>query len=144
MPYITLSSTMAHLMATDDIIPTNEGSGYVRQGGLDLHSMSTYHQFGMRAIYILKILARNWGVAISIDGPIDINHAQQVCQPSTHSMNFFSLQESSLSRKSIHDHDSSPLFTPFPMQGLPLISVDGTSLREAGFARKSESLADSQ
>jgi hypothetical protein len=126
-------------MAADSIIPTTRGAGYIRQEGSDLQGMSAYNPFAKRAIYILKILARNWGVAVSIDGPTDMNHAEQVCRPSTGSMNFFCPnQEGVLSRRSIQDYENSPLFTPFPMQGLPIMFVDEASLRESGFSlRKS-------
>jgi hypothetical protein len=135
IPYVTLASTIARLMAADDIIPSAGGANSVQQGGSDLQGMSVRNPFAKRAIYILKILARSWGVAISIGGPIDMNHAEQVCRPSTGSMNFFCPnQEGLLSMRNIQDYENSPLFTPFPLQGLPIMFVDEASLRDSGFS----------
>lgn len=137
IPYVTLASTIAHLMAVDTIIPTATETGQVQQGASDLQGMSSCNPFAKRALYILKILARNWGLAVSINGLQDITYAEQLCHPSTGSMNFFCPnQDCLLSRSGIQDYQNSALFTPFPMQGLPTMFVDEASLRDAGFSRR--------
>ncbi|KAH6664296.1 hypothetical protein B0J14DRAFT_552242 [Halenospora varia] len=77
VPYVSIASTIIHLMATDDIIPSTGGE-QVRQGALDLRGMSSCNPFTKRALCILKILARNWGIAVSIDGSEDTTFAEQL------------------------------------------------------------------
>jgi hypothetical protein len=135
VPYIALASTIAHIMAADDIIPTAEGGGQVQQGASDLRGMSSCNPFANRALCILKLLARNWGVAVSINGVEDMNYAEQLCKPSTGSMNFFCPeQDGLLFDRGAQDYEKNPLFTPFPRQGLPTMLVDEASLRDAGFS----------
>ena len=62
--------------------------------------------------------------------------AEESCQPLTGSMNFFCPNQEALLLRSVQDHENSPVFTPFPMQGLPIIAVDEVSLENAGFSLK--------
>jgi hypothetical protein len=89
VPYLTLASTIVHLIATDSIIPTSGGSTQAQQGASDLQGMLPCNPFARRAVCILKVLARHWGIAISLDGTIDIKDAERLCHPSTGSMSFF-------------------------------------------------------
>jgi hypothetical protein len=97
--------------------------------------MSSCSPFARRALGILKVLARNWGVAISLGtGAIDTDDAEQLCLPSSGSMNFFCPNQEALLSRNVQDCENSPAFTPFPLQGMPMISVDEVSLRDLGFS----------
>ena len=139
VPYVTLASTIVYLIATDSIILSSGGSAQVQQGASDLQGMLPCNPFARRAVCILKILARYWGIAVSLDGPIDMNDTEQLCHPSTGSMNFFCPNQEGFLLRGVQDCENSPVFTPFPMQGLPTISMDEVSLRDSGFSlRKSQ------
>ena len=143
MPYVALASTIVHLIATDSIITTTGVSAQVQQGATGLQGMSSCSPFARRALGILKVLARNRGVAISLGtGPIDTNDAEQLCLPSSGSMNFFCPNQDALQLRNIQGCENSPIFTPFPLQGMPMMSVDEVSLQDLGFSlRKSENLS---
>lgn len=135
VPYVALASTIVHLIATDSIIPTAGVSAQVQQGASDLQGMSSCSPFARRALGILKVLARNWGVAISLGtGAINTDDAEQLCLPSSGSMNFFCPNQEALLSRNVQDCENSPAFTPFPLQGMPMISVDEVSLRDLGFS----------
>jgi hypothetical protein len=64
--------------------------------------------------------------------------AEQLCKPLVGSMNFFCPNQEALSLRSVQDYENSPVFTPFPMQELPMIAIDEAKLRQAGFTLRKE------
>jgi hypothetical protein len=92
--------------------------------------MSSHYPFAKRAISILKFLARCWRIDISMDGETRKgNHVEDLYQPRADSTTLF--------RQGVGGMPSgiqqSPIFAPYFMQGLPIVSLDEVKLNNAGF-----------
>ena len=136
-PYILLSSAMMHLVRADTIPPSVNDSTPILLDIVTLQDLSR-NPFAGRAIMSLMHIAEQWDVAFSFDTGLEKNNGLEKkngleknkgllnygWQPVPGSMNFFCLiVNPALSVKILH-HTKSAVFAPFPMQGLPSITME--------------------
>jgi hypothetical protein len=134
VPYFVLVSAIIHLV-TVKTDPSNANvRGKLLKSISDLEEMSKCHAFALRAIDALRCLANLWGVEVSFNG--DGGYSRDVTTSSSASPDQFSpdigilqLLQRIQPVLSSNDH---PLFSPFPMQGLPSVAL-GAQMEQDGF-----------
>ncbi|RDW56823.1 hypothetical protein BP5796_12890 [Coleophoma crateriformis] len=138
-PYFVLVSTIIHLVAVKNNHLTDEMTKNVLQGIADLEEMAKCHGFALRAIEAIKHLSRRWRVNLSpqntgdevlSDMSRDLSHLT-LGLPDQFSLDL-SVLETLQSIQPVLSSQDPPLFSPFPMQGLPHIAPQ-TELEEKGF-----------
>ncbi|KAI9813046.1 MAG: hypothetical protein M1827_004266 [Pycnora praestabilis] len=128
VPIIALNSNVVHLLNSSTLI----GSAYCVQGLDDLTDMCGCHGFAKVSVDIIRYLAHKWDIPLSharseyLDATDD---PSKLCRPSLMSMNFFCpnieqmafeslMRASPTTPKPFH-----PLFSLFPNQGSPLLTI---------------------
>ena len=136
VPYIVLTSSIIHLAATSfSESPRSSGISRLEESTIALKSMRDCHRFAKYSLHIIRYLAKKWEVPF--DNESDEADLEEMCEPSASSMNLFCPNSESLnitsvkSTTNIGKRDPNPLFTPFSMQGKPLIPSKGLAV--AGF-----------
>jgi len=140
VPYLILTSSIVHLAA----IQGPQGAGQFLQAIDDLQEMSVCHGFARRSLMILKWLAQHWKLELPKGADNESEAAmtdagteeemEAVINPHTRSMNLFSPSLGFLTASglgSVRDQRY-PIFSPFPMQGQPLLAA-GAQLSSDGF-----------
>ncbi|KAH9206319.1 fungal-specific transcription factor domain-containing protein [Leptodontidium sp. 2 PMI_412] len=134
VPYFVLVSAIIHLVTvkTDPSDPNVRGK--LLQSISDLEEMTRCHAFAFRAIDALRYLTHHWGVQVSFNGYGE--YLRDVTSSSSASPDQFSpdigilqLLQRIQPVLSSNDH---PLFSPFPMQGLPSVAL-GAQMEQGGF-----------
>jgi hypothetical protein len=123
-----------HLIGRGGTIPTEGGSAQSFQGASDLQAIASCNPFAQRAMKILRFFVRHWNVTVSLGSDMGrMDDSNELCQPSFGSMNFFCLNIGALLSTTIQSYTETPIFTPFPMQGSPLLCANGDGLKYSGF-----------
>ncbi|KAH9211147.1 fungal-specific transcription factor domain-containing protein [Leptodontidium sp. 2 PMI_412] len=137
VPYFVLASTITHVITLGN---ERAGPEHLQSAIADLRQMASCHGFANRALNIIRFLLAHWNVTYNMLTADEEDLKQDfgtLCQASSASMNFFC--------PNVDDKDiangigpvaegETPLFWPFPLQGRPLLSSEGTSLADAGFS----------
>jgi len=133
VPYFVLAASITHLVT----FGTGRGDpAQLHQGIADLKTMAVCHGFATQARDILRYLAENWQVDVVLD-PSDGGDPKLACRPQSTSLNHFCPNiesvDISCTIQPVQSEDENPLFSPFPMQGRPLLGI-GEELAMAGFS----------
>lgn len=125
VPYIVLASSISHLAMGREF-----GSGQILQGVRDLRDMRSCHGFSQRGLDIIRVLAQQWDMGDFGDEIKRESHdereivtVQDLCRPLTTRTNIF-CPDMGDSFAGMGPMGVSALFSPFPMQGLPLLASD--------------------
>lgn len=137
VPYIILSSTLTYLI-TQSPNTSNESTSSLNekliQGITDLRHMTVCHGFSRTALRILRFLSQKWNLKgmeeIWSEGE-DVGEGEDGVAFSLSSMNHFCPDMQRYYEGSGDMSSDFPLFTVFPMTGLPLVQGDG--MEKAGF-----------
>lgn len=133
VPYMLLASTISHLATVRSVPAPFGGSSPTLPELADLQLLSARLPFARRAISIIKLLARQWGIDLFLTEPIDqTGDRDDLCLPIPESMNFFCPNLEVL-ETSIQVQIDTALFRPFLMQGIPLISGSPAGMERTGF-----------
>jgi hypothetical protein len=140
VPYFVLISTIIHLVAVKNDYSNTDTRQQLSQGISDLEEMAKCHGFALRAIDAVRYLAHRWGVDVSPDSTsrwnmTDISRRSSVL-PDQFSPDV-SILEALQSIQPVLSSKDPPLFSPFPMQGLPLVALS-TQLEKEGFKMASQ------
>ena len=141
VPYFVLASTITHVITLGN---QQSGPEKLQAAVADLRQMESCHGFANRALNIVRFLITHWDVTFTMLHSDEEDSDQDfaaLCQSSSSSMNFFCPNVDStdiVNGIGPVPPGGTPLFWPFPMQGRPLISSDGTSLGEAGFSVRND------
>ncbi|KAE9374026.1 hypothetical protein N431DRAFT_371392 [Stipitochalara longipes BDJ] len=134
VPYFVLISAIIHLVAVKTDPSDADKRNKLLQGISDLEEMAKCHAFAHRAIEALYYLAHIWVVDFSINNsskdPVNPEHTSSV-SPDQFSPDISILQLLQRIQPVLSAGDH-PLFSPFPMQGLPVVAL-GTQLKDGGF-----------
>lgn len=139
-PYFVLVSAIIHLLSVKTEPTSAEARGKLAQAVSDLEEMTECHGLALRAIAALRWLSQRWGV----DGFPETRESQASDSSSTsstlpdHFSPDISILQTLQSIQPVLSQNDSPLFSPFPMQGLPGL-VHSSQLENNGFKRASES-----
>lgn len=137
VPYLILSSSIMHLVLSN----TSNGLRQLHQDYTDLKDMCTCHGFAKRGLHILRFLSWQWGIKVGNalsggrdddDSSTSEDYYKQLCRPVSTSMNLFCPNFDDAQLATGPDGPS-PLFTPFLLQGLPMLAVD-KKLEQDGFS----------
>jgi hypothetical protein len=106
------------------------------QGVKDLRDMSGCHGFATKALNVLRYLEEEWdlGNASGEDPEIPTKDVRKLCMPSSSSLNLFCPIAINHMPGCVGPGISSTLYSPFPMQGLPLLA-DDDDLERDGFSK---------
>ncbi|KAI9743817.1 MAG: hypothetical protein M1818_002551 [Claussenomyces sp. TS43310] len=133
VPYIVLMSAIIHLVVSE---PSSEsGAKELMQSVADLQAMVNCHGFAKRCLDILSFLASHWGTGIDL-GVSDKDSEEEIamrCYPNSLSTNMFC----PAAEKAVWDMGPQSrlmLFSPFPLQGIPLLATE-EDLERHGFQR---------
>jgi hypothetical protein len=120
MPYIVFTANITHVMDARNML----GSAYSLQGLQDLKDMSACHGFARKAINIITMLAKNWG--ITLENPIPGSDAStEALDADPISPLTVDTQEMLPTLRKIQEPHGpnwvlpKPLFHLFPNQGVP-------------------------
>jgi hypothetical protein len=140
VPYFVLISAIIHLFAVKTQASNKDARGKLSQGISDLQEMTQCHGFAFRAIDALRHLAHIWGVDIFPNGT-NSRDLPDLPGPSPVLPDQFSpdisILETLQSIQPIISPKHHSLFSPFPMQGLPLVVLD-TQREKDGFVLASQ------
>jgi hypothetical protein len=137
VPYFVLISTIIHLVAVKKDPSNIDTKQKLSQGISDLEEMAECHGFAVRAIDALQYLATRWGGdlspanASSQAGDLTDSRRSSSTLPDQFCPDV-SILETLQSIQPVLSPEDPPLFSPFPMQGLPLVA-NGPHLEEEGF-----------
>jgi hypothetical protein len=119
----------------------------IKQGLEDLNAMRSCHGFAQRGLQIMRVLARQWGIEELLRSEADDSEMKdarrererdeddQACKPSRTSSNMFCPNLGTILTE-LAPRGRGGLFSPFPMQGLPLVEIDRERARgKDGFRR---------
>ncbi len=135
VPCVVLTACTVHLTrASGSISALNT----FLQGVNDLRDMLACQGFAKNALNILRFLAEEWetGNALGEDPAMPTEEVRRLCSPSSSSLNFFCPTVINHGPEGVRPGTSSTLFSPFPMQGLPLLAADD-ELERDGFSKVS-------
>ena len=133
VPYFVLISAIIHLVEIKITPSDRDKTDKLLQGISDLKEMAKCHAFADRAIDALHYLAQTWGVDISINkSSKDSVDYITFALPDQFSPDISILQLLQHIQPVLSSEDH-PLFSPFPMQGLPVVAL-GSNLKDGGFA----------
>lgn len=135
VPYFVLISTIIHLVAVKTDHANDEIRQKLSQGISDLEDMAQCHGFASRAIDAVHYLANRWGLDTLFENRrgeafVDARGATSILPDSI--CPDISILETLQSIQPVLSPSSTPLFSPFPMQGLPLVAR-GSQLEKEGF-----------
>jgi hypothetical protein len=133
VPCIVLTSCTVHLLRASR---SNSALTAFQQGVNDLKAMCTCHGFAKTALNVLRFLAEEWesGNAMGDDSRLSVDDIRRLCSPSPASANFFCPMVVNHIPECVRSGTPSTLFSPFPMQGLPLLAKD-EELERDGFSK---------
>lgn len=137
VPYFVLASTITHVITLGN---ERAGPEHLQSAIADLRQMASCHGFANRALNIIRFLLAHWNVTYNMLTADEEDLKQDfgtLCQASSASMNFFcpNVDDKDIANSiSPVAEGETPLFWPFPLQGRPLLSSEGTSLADAGFS----------
>jgi len=137
VPYFVLASTITHVITLGN---EEAGPEHIQAAIADLRQMASCHGFANRALNIIRFLLAHWNVTYTMldaDGEEFKQDFKSLCQSSSASMNFFCPNVNSrdiVNGISPVAEGGNPIFWPFPLQGRPLLSSEGTLLADAGFS----------
>lgn len=137
VPYIVLAAGTAHLALGRE---ANHTSNQIMQGVQDLKDMCSCHGFSQRGLDILRVLAEKWDIRsvmgeikLDSDDESETDRAKAQCMPVSTETNLF-CPDMGETFAGMGPVGRLALFSPFPMQGLPLLATD-QMLENHGFAR---------
>jgi len=133
VPYITLGAALMHLVAGGS---TPENPQQIQQGVKDLKDMRLCHGFSKRGLDIMRYFAHIWHVPLG-DEKLDaagIKRMSELCGPDSSSNNLFCPNMGS-GFSDMGPTSKLALFSPFPMQGVPLMATGNKLLARDGFER---------
>lgn len=127
-PYLIFISTIATLKCQELGCDRAQLERSIRA----LQDMAKCHGFAERALEIVKFLAGKWGVQGALSGGGGEEEEErrkdwEHVKPRANSTNLF------VPRGSVYEGSEGPLFSVFPLQGMPL--VDSEDLERDGFVR---------
>jgi len=132
VPYIVLAASVMHLVAGSD----SRDEKQIVQATSDLRDLCRTHGFSNRALEILRYLSQEWDMdnIMGEENPPTGEQIREACTPLTSSMNLFCPNMGAV------QPDTTPgsavaLFSPFPMQGRPVLACTDEELERDGFAR---------
>jgi len=128
---VVLTSCTVHLIRASG---SRSALNSFRQGANDLRDMGACRGFAKNALNVLRFLAEEWGTpnALGEDLVMLKEEVGTLCSPSSSSLNFFCPFVFNHIPERLRPGTSSVLFSPFPMQGLPLLADD--ELERDGFS----------
>ncbi|KAE8445252.1 hypothetical protein EG329_013624 [Mollisiaceae sp. DMI_Dod_QoI] len=133
VPFFVLQSSIIHLLG----LKHNPSDTSVRQkfsqGISGLKEMARCHGFALRAIDVVQYFARHWKVDVDDEIGTSSRDFDRAAL-----LDFFSVDVGALGLLQSVDTELAeeilPLFSPFPMQGIPMMKMGG-EVEKDGFAR---------
>lgn len=132
VPFIALTSSVMHLVTGYE----KDDPSQIQQGARDLQDLCNTHGFSQTGLDVIRFLAYHWNMPnmINEEHPPSEEELRDICKPLAESLNSFCPYIDS-DPPDGHPKSTTALWTPFPMQGRPIMAAHEDELERDGFVR---------